>query len=115
MRQLDDNLQGEMRIWSSHDREFLGLLTPLQVGGYGALLLLLTTGRILPFPCQMGVMLFVNKVVHAHAWRMTALHLLMLVFTCMQGAKYMTMTFPFHCDPLAFVNALHEREAMAAA
>jgi hypothetical protein len=31
VRQLDDNLQDEMRAWSWQDREFLGLLTPLQV------------------------------------------------------------------------------------
>jgi hypothetical protein len=32
----------------------------------------------------------------------------------MQAAKYLTMTYPFHCDPLAFANALHELEAAAA-
>ena len=31
VRRLDDNLQAEMRMWSRLDREFLGLLTPLQV------------------------------------------------------------------------------------
>jgi hypothetical protein len=31
VQQLDDNLQGEMRMWGRLDREFLGLLTPLQV------------------------------------------------------------------------------------
>ena len=32
----------------------------------------------------------------------------------LQGAKYMTMTYPFHCDPLAFTDALHEQEAAPA-
>jgi hypothetical protein len=31
VRRLDDNLQAEMRMWGRLDREFLGLLTPLQV------------------------------------------------------------------------------------
>ena len=31
VRRLDGNLQAEMRMWSRLDREFLGLLTPLQV------------------------------------------------------------------------------------
>lgn len=31
VRRLDDNLQAEMQMWGRLDREFLGLLTPLQV------------------------------------------------------------------------------------
>lgn len=33
---------------------------------------------------------------------------------CVQGAMYVTKTYPVHCDPLGLVNALFEQDGAAA-